>query len=173
MIRRVEATGLGLLLVASAAVACSARELSGDGGAPLPARPYGAAYVDSLPSEASLLDPSGACRSAVPAGTVLAPNLRPEQVVLTAVACGHVTSGDSMPRLVTRQAHGVVLDRLVAALRTPSARTDGICDLSGRSIPVFAVQLQDGYGVNPNIPSDGCHPRDPVLRALREVIEQP
>lgn len=170
MTRRRQAWLVAALLVTTTSSACERSAASApEWTVPTPA--YGAAYVDALPGDPSLSDPSGACRPAIPPGTELAPSLREEQVV-AAVVCGHVTVGGE-PQLVTRRADGSVLERLVTALRLGSAKTADLCDASARNVPAFAVQLQGGRWLNPTLPSDGCHPKDAVLKELRAVLAQP
>ena len=116
------------------------------------------------PTASPYVDAPKACRSRLPAGTTATGALLAGDHVVAAVTCREAEGAPTT--VVVRTVTGGALAAVVAALRQPSRPPRPVCDASGRVLPAFAVQLEDGRWTLPAVPSDGCHPTDAAVRAL-------
>ena len=86
---------------------------------------------------------------------------------------GAITCREARPvadgKVVVRDVVGARLERVVAALHESTAAQKSVCDAAGRILPAFALQLADRTWVHPQVPTDGCHPRQDVVQALNEA----
>lgn len=107
--------------------------------------------------------------SRLPAGTTMSGALAASDQVLAGVTCRQAESPGAT--VVVRDVTGESLSELMTALRQPSLAAAAECDASARVLPTFALQLNDGQWIHPEVPSDGCHPTDAVALVLNNAAK--
>ncbi|MDQ1725652.1 MAG: hypothetical protein QOG52_2680 [Frankiaceae bacterium] len=132
------------------------------------------------PSGSTLLpDQLGACVGAIPSDTTTWPALAASDTVTAGVVCQESTQrvpGDGEWKVRTvANLMGPQLAALVQALRTPDAPppAGAACPAIGYVIPPWALTLDDGKHVQPQIPNDGCAPSKAVRDLLYAAVKDP